>query len=144
MKFISIYVLAMLAVMQTVLQAAPPNVAENLPASSPSEDNPGPIQFSQWYSSMQGVGNWYYCYQDANTGACTPMTWQTDHWQGRHFNSRIRASELDPDTDVTVLKWLAPKTGNIGISGTVWCLQTNSDGVLAAIKVNGKQLWPKA
>jgi hypothetical protein len=101
-------------------------------------------QFDASYSSSQGGGDWHYCFRGTNSGDCLPMTWQADHWQGRYPNSRIKVNELDADTDVTVLKWVAPKDGGARIVGTIWCLQTNGDGVTAAVRLNGQQLWPSS
>jgi len=99
-------------------------------------------EYSQQYSSTQGNNGWYYCYRDSGSGTCALMTWETDHWQGRNPSCTIKGKGLSPGDDDALLKWVAPRAGDVTVAGQVWCLNAASRGVRCAIKVNGNRIWP--
>jgi len=86
---------------------------------------------SKDFSSTQGP-NWYYQY---GTGLSS-MTWNAaGYWQGTDTWDRIYGSQMHPGTtEGPVLKWVAPRSGTVLVSGTVRDADpTCGDGISAQL-----------
>ncbi len=101
------------------------------------------------YSEEQGGNNWYYRTWTAGVGNAD-MVWNPDgtyHWRGNHSYDAIWMYDntiyLHPDTDQTMLEWVATDTGKIRIKGNVRKYDVNGgDGVVVSIWKNGELVWP--
>ncbi len=101
-------------------------------------------QYSTDFSSTQGPGPWYYQYWTGS--AYSDMAWDTVYgrWKGNEtYLLLIQGGEFHPgDNGDAALKWVAPVTGMVNVSGTVRKRDdSNGDGVTALIKKGGTTLW---
>ncbi|GGG86316.1 RHS repeat domain-containing protein [Paenibacillus radicis (ex Gao et al. 2016)] len=96
------------------------------------------------FGNQQGVNNWFY--QSWNGTKYEDMVWdsQNTRWRGGHAWNLITKEWLHPDTNDTVLKWVAPRTGSINIKGKVSKHPINllGDGVKVKIMKNNTKIWP--
>ncbi|MCM3701477.1 hypothetical protein [Paenibacillus macerans] len=74
------------------------------------------------------------------------MTWNTttSRWERADPWSLVTDDWLHPDEEDTVLKWVAPFTGTIRITGNVSKHPANQDGDGVRVKImkNNQQVWP--
>ncbi|GIO86402.1 hypothetical protein J25TS5_33340 [Paenibacillus faecis] len=98
------------------------------------------------FGSKQGRGNWYYQTWDGTR--YKDMTWDTteSRWEGANTWSLVTKEWLHPDGEDTVLKWVAPYTGSVRLTGNVSKHPVNQDGdgVRAKILKNNQQIWPSS
>ncbi|NOU79303.1 hypothetical protein GC101_10460 [Paenibacillus sp. LMG 31459] len=99
---------------------------------------------SSAFGSEQGRNNWYYQIWDGT--AYKNMTWDSvgARWRGNKDWDIISKEWMHPDGNDVVLKWAAPQTGSIRISGSVAKHPVNlqGDGVRVKIMKNNTQVWP--
>ena len=116
------------------------------------------VKFSTGYSSTQGKNNWSYQYrkdadefvypgdretQGAIALGYTNMTWTNNRWEAPGTFPLITKGALHPGThNEAVLKWTAPKAGEVRITGTAYDNDAGGgDGVKARIFKDSIQLW---
>ncbi|MBW4084561.1 RHS repeat domain-containing protein [Paenibacillus sp. S150] len=96
------------------------------------------------FSSKQGEYNWYY--QLWNGTRYEDMTWDAaeSRWKGNRDWDIISKDWLHPDGNDAALKWVAPQTGSIRITGKIAKHPVNlqGDGVRVKIMKNNTQVWP--
>lgn len=101
---------------------------------------------SRSFGEVQGAGNWYYQIWDGTQ--YREMSWDASlsAWRGNDGWSRITREWMHPDTYDTVLKWVAPKTGTVKITGGAakHPINLDGDGVRIKIKKGDIQIWPQA
>lgn len=130
------------------LASAP--VAATLATGGPNPVTPPPIpdhfQLSTSFSSVQGGGSFAYLQRDIRNGPTsyylTNMKFDSAHndWQGLQPYALIYPNALSPQAPYNaVVKWAAPKPGNIRLRGTIKPAQggQGGDGVIAAIYREG-------
>jgi hypothetical protein len=96
------------------------------------------------FNSTQGTGSWYAMKKTGSTysylsqyDATTPAKWKEA--SGYPY---VRDDYFHPEnTYDAVKKWVAPQSGNISITGTVFKVNASSNGVVAKIFKNTSQLW---
>ncbi|OGG53775.1 hypothetical protein A2764_00225 [Candidatus Kaiserbacteria bacterium RIFCSPHIGHO2_01_FULL_55_79] len=100
---------------------------------------------SSGFSSTQGANQWSY-YQVQNS-AYTQLTWDSasNAWHGGDANFPILGANgsLHPgNASDAVIRWTAPVSGTLNITGTVADTDgTCGDGIVASIAKNGTTLW---
>ncbi len=103
-------------------------------------------QFTQGFSSTQGLNQWYYKY--FNGSSYGNMTWQTSYggsWVGNASNCLIGNGWVHPDLHCeAVIAWKAPRNGNVTIVGTMDRFDYQGDGVMTRILQNSTQKWPSS
>jgi YD repeat-containing protein len=96
------------------------------------------------FGSEQGKNNWYYQIWDGTQ--YKNMTWDSvgAKWKGEKDWDIISKDWMHPDGNDAVLKWVAPQTGSIRITGRVAKLPINlqGDGVRVKMMKNSTQIWP--
>ncbi|MEK4043350.1 hypothetical protein NSU18_06770 [Paenibacillus sp. FSL H8-0048] len=74
------------------------------------------------------------------------MTWDPveSRWRGEQVWNIVSKEWMHPDGSDAVLKWVAPQTGSIRITGRVAKHPVNleGDGVRVKIMKNNTQVWP--
>lgn len=103
------------------------------------------------YGYTQGGNGWYYRTWTAGVGNAN-MTWNSDgsyHWRGNHNYDAIWMYDgtlyMHPDTDQTMLEWIADENGSIRVKGNVRKYDTaGGDGVVVSIWKNSTLIWPQA
>ncbi|KWX77769.1 RHS repeat protein [Paenibacillus jilunlii] len=101
-------------------------------------------KFSSAFSTEQGRNNWYY--QIWNGTRYEDMTWNAveSRWRGKKDWDIISKEWMHPDGNDAALKWVAPQTGSIRITGKVakHPINLQGDGVRVKIMKNNTQVWP--
>ncbi|MED1946116.1 MULTISPECIES: S8 family serine peptidase [Brevibacillus] len=101
-------------------------------------------KYTYWlqFSDQQGKDNWSY--QEVSGDRHADLTWnkQTEEWKGNHDtaigNTWIRVGSSNP-----VIKWEAPRSGKIQVSGWISKIQVDEgDGVNVRLLKNDEQIWP--
>ncbi|TKI56497.1 peptidase S8 [Brevibacillus antibioticus] len=101
-------------------------------------------KYTYWlqFSDQQGKDNWSY--QEVSGDRHADLTWnkQTEEWKSNHDtaigNTWIRVGSSNP-----VIKWEAPRSGKIQVSGWISKIQVDEgDGVNVRLLKNDKQIWP--
>ena len=102
--------------------------------------------FSDGFSSTQGQNNWHYLYR--TDGNLYQMSWDdiNSRWMGIEPYLLIGKGWFHPGPDYeAVLRWIAPSTGSITISGTVLHNQpgcsSRADGVEVKILHESSEIW---
>ncbi|MBA4248398.1 MAG: hypothetical protein C0444_08920 [Microbacterium sp.] len=99
------------------------------------------------FSSTQGSGGWHYEQWTYPGGVRTiaPMNWSlgSSRWQGTSTWAQSASSWQHPDVGAeSVRTFVAPRAGNVIVTGRAEKLQAGGDGVLVRIMRNGTQVWP--
>jgi len=95
------------------------------------------------YSSTQGNNGWYY--QEKTSTGYKNLTWNGSYWEGDYKYTLIAKGHMHPDETDSVLKWVAPKSGLIKITGKAAKNNTGcGDGVRLKILKNQSLLWPNS
>ncbi|WP_064200875.1 S8 family serine peptidase [Brevibacillus brevis] len=101
-------------------------------------------KYTYWlqFSDQQGKDNWSY--QEVSEGRQADLTWnkQTEEWKSNHDtaigNTWIKVGSTNP-----VIKWEAPRSGKIQVSGWISKIQVDEgDGVNVRLMKNDEQIWP--
>ncbi|WP_341278961.1 carbohydrate binding domain-containing protein [Paenibacillus sp. FSL H8-0537] len=99
---------------------------------------------SEGFSSEQGKNNWSY--QIATADGYKDMAWDTTAslWRGDNRWEIISQEWMHPHINDAALKWKAPQTGIIHISGNIrkHPINLEGDGVDFKIMKNDTQIWP--
>ncbi|MDP4182750.1 MAG: hypothetical protein Q8942_16890, partial [Bacillota bacterium] len=112
----------------------------NVSSSVAAQTNPEQYSASIDFSQTQGQRNWYYQQRDSS-GNYTDMAVDGSSWKGAQQYCLIGSNFQHPDTNDSVRKWIAPRTGAIRITGTAKMLQTGGDGVVVSILQNNQVIW---
>ena len=118
------------------------------------------LKYSTGYSSTQGKNNWSYQYRkdadeitlpdgpfvrdtQAEATGYTNMTWTNNRWEAPGTYPLITKRGLHPGIkNEAVIKWTAPKAGEIRITGTAYDNDAGGgNGVKARIFKDNTQLW---
>lgn len=106
--------------------------------------NPIHGKYTYWlqFSDQQGKDNWSY--QELVADRRTDLTWdkQAEEWKSSNDtaigNTWLRVGSSDP-----VIKWEAPRSGKIHVSGWISKIQVDEgDGVNVRLLKNDEQVWP--
>jgi len=113
------------------------------PTSGP--DNPLVWVASDGFSSMQGVNDWSYQFEES-PGKLRDLTWNPDrYWEARDVATEIRitATEQAPAIGYPIVRsWLAPYTGTIRVDGlAAAAADTCPDGLTASIRQGKSVRW---
>ncbi|MFF2912522.1 RHS repeat domain-containing protein [Paenibacillus sp. NPDC057934] len=102
------------------------------------------FDYSSSYGSEQGKDNWYY--QIWNGTKYEDMTWDATNsrWKGKNDWDLITKEWMHPDGNDVALKWSAPQSGSVRITGSVSKHPVNleGDGVRVKVMKNNTQIWP--
>jgi len=102
------------------------------------------FEFLSAFDSKQGRNNWYY--QTWNGTRYEDMSWDITElrWKGKNSWDIINKEWIHPDGNDSVLKWVAPQTGSIRVTGRVAKHPVNlqGDGVRVKIMKNNTPVWP--
>lgn len=94
-------------------------------------------------TSVQGENQWYY--QEYN-GNYINMSWDSTNkrWSGSYPYNLITNETQHPQTNSSVRKWVAPKSGSVRITSSFYVrkLTAGGDGVCIKILKNNTQVWP--
>lgn len=101
--------------------------------------------------TVQGWNGWYYRVWDSVNGK-QDMVWNSDgskHWRGPNMWDAIwnepGAVFLHPDNNIVMLEWVAPRDGEVRITGRVRkSALGGGDGIMASIWKNDEHVWPAA
>lgn len=109
-------------------------------------DNEIPYIASSDFSSNQG-GN-FWCYQEWDGKEYKSLEWDDSlkQWKGSQYWLRVAREFQHPDGNDSVRKWVAPKRGEIKITGKVAKMegQVLGDGVQVKVMKNEVQMWPSS
>jgi hypothetical protein len=98
------------------------------------------------FSSNQGGNYWYY--QEWDGKEYKNLEWDDalKQWKGSQDWLRVAREFQHPDGNDSVRKWVAPKRGEIKITGKVAKMegQVFGDGVQVKVMKNAVQLWPSS
>ncbi|MBB6670813.1 GH36 C-terminal domain-containing protein [Cohnella nanjingensis] len=101
---------------------------------------------SAGFSNIQGQNQWYYQQRPIGGGAFTNLTYSggSGVWVGGNGNW-LGGGAIHPDnTNDVALKWVAPRSGTICISGNVHKNDTGGgNGVVATVQKNVAVLWSR-
>lgn len=91
------------------------------------------------FDSSQGP-HWFY---QRGTTSILDATWQGSYWQGADSWTRLYADALHPgNSEIPVLKWVAPRAGTVLIEGTVRDADLScGDGVDVSVVHNGSLIF---
>ena len=106
----------------------------------------GTYNFKEDFSGMQGLNQWYYQYHD---GSYKDMTYDSPNTEWDIVSDEypyIKATSIHPGAGHdAVLKWVAPKDGEVTISGEAKKANLDGgDGIKVKILKNSVQLWPSS
>lgn len=109
-------------------------------------DNEIPYVASSDFSSNQGRNHWYYQEWDGKEYKSLEWDDALKQWKGSQYWLRVAREFQHPDGNDSVRKWVAPKRGEIKITGKVAKMegQVLGDGVQVKVMKNEVQMWPSS
>ncbi|MED1642985.1 Ig-like domain-containing protein, partial [Brevibacillus agri] len=104
-----------------------------------------PDTYTYWlqFSNQQGKNNWSYL--EANGERYTELVWnaETEEWKSEQGDTAIGNTWLKVGGSEPVIRWEAPRSGKILVSGWASMIDLNEgDGVNVRILKNDGQIWP--
>lgn len=102
-------------------------------------------QYLYWlnFSGEQERDNWEYA--EMKDDKLSKLEWDDDSrvWLSEESNSSIGNTWMRTDGSDPVIRWTAPRTGNIHLGGTIEKIEIESgDGVNLRVMKNDTQIWP--
>ncbi|OCT15051.1 hypothetical protein A8709_13115 [Paenibacillus pectinilyticus] len=96
------------------------------------------------FTSVQGTDGWFSMKKAGTTYSLLSQYIESDSpkWTEPAGFPFVNATSFQPDNTIdAVKKWVAPRSGNIQISGVIHKLDTSGNGVEAQIYKNTMKLW---
>lgn len=99
------------------------------------------------FGAQQGTDGWYYMQKSGSTYSYLPdySTEDPAIWKDASGHPSVGRTFFHPsNTSDAVKKWVAPRAGNIDISGVIQKTDSRGDGVEASVFKNTTLLWGSA
>ncbi|MFF0827407.1 Ig-like domain-containing protein [Brevibacillus sp. NPDC003359] len=97
------------------------------------------------FSNQQGQNNWSY--QEVSGDRFTDLEWDkaAEEWKSNQNETAIGNTWIKVGSSDPILKWKAPRSGQIHVSGWISKIQVEEgDGVNVRLLKNDAQIWPSS
>ncbi|WP_016739288.1 Ig-like domain-containing protein, partial [Brevibacillus brevis] len=97
------------------------------------------------FSNQQGQNNWSY--QEVSGDRFTDLEWDkaSEEWKSNQNETAIGNTWIKVGSSDPILKWKAPRSGRIHVSGWISKIQVEEgDGVNVRLLKNDVQIWPSS